>query len=87
MWFSEKDVKWIAGQGLDHIQIRVSGKEISDPDQGLNRERLKILDSAIKWCVKAKLGTVISLMDFPDKLVDKTLPKEEQSEQQIEHMA
>lgn len=80
LWFAEKDVKWIANQGLDHLQIRVSGSEISNTDTSLNKKRLAILDSVITWSQKQKMGTILTLMSFPEFEIDATLTEVKQTE-------
>lgn len=80
LWFAEKDVKWIANQGLDHLQIRISGSEISNKNASLNKERLAILDSVILWGKKENLGTILTLMSFPKFKIDTTQTKVKQTE-------
>lgn len=78
-WFNYKEVKWVANQGFDHIQIRLSGEYITNDKGEILKERLSPLDSAIIWSRKEKMGTVISLMDFPKFKIDSTLAKETQT--------
>lgn len=78
-WFNATDVAWIARQGLDHIQIRVSGVEVTNPDNTLNLQRLSVLDSAIVWCKRENLGTIITLMEFPGFDIDSTLSVADQN--------
>jgi hypothetical protein len=79
-WFSKKDVEWIAATGIDHIQLYVSGREISNPDNTINYQKLSVVDSAIAWCKEAKTGIVLTITQFPDFAVDTTLAKEDQAE-------
>lgn len=79
-WFNGKDAAWIAAAGLDHIQLFVSCKEITNEDLSLNLTKLAAVDSVISWCKKASLGTIISLVQFPVFSVDTTLTKEQQQE-------
>lgn len=81
-WFSEKDVQWIARQGLDHMVIRVSGREVSD-ENGLNVKRMAVLDSAISWAAREKLGVIIHLQEYPLHVKDSTAGIMQQEAQQL----
>lgn len=84
LWFDYEDAKWIAAQGLDHIQIRVSGKEISGDNGIINDQRLVILDSAIVWAERESIGVVLALMEFPIFSFDSLSIPEEQKNKQLE---
>lgn len=75
-WFNKTDVEWVSEQKFDHIQLYVSGEEISNPDYSLNKERIAVLDSVISWNKKEKLGTIITLSRFPEFKIDTLLSKE-----------
>lgn len=86
-FFNPKDVKWIAEQGLDHIQIRLSGSLIANEENVINSERLSALESAITWAQKEKLGVIINLMNFPEFKVDTTLSQSVQDEINLKKQA
>lgn len=78
-WFNHEEVKWVANQGLDHIQIPLSGNLITDDNGEIIKDRLAPLDSAIVWSKKEKIGTIINLMNFPEFKIDSTLSEETQA--------
>lgn len=79
-WFNKKDIAWIAATGIDHIQLYVAIREIINPDNSLNYQKLSVINSFIEWSKALKLGTVLNLVQFPDFKADSTLPKAKQDE-------
>lgn len=64
-WFSEKDVEWIARQGIDHVQFYVSVREVFKPDDTFDLTKLAAVDSAVEWCRKAGLGVILTFTSTP----------------------
>lgn len=60
-WFGEKDVKWIADTGIDHLKLYVSAKDVFKADDSPDLEKLAAVDSAIGWTQRAGLGIVLTL--------------------------
>jgi len=86
-FFNQKDVKWIANQGLDHIQIRLSGSMVSDENNQMNLPRLSALSSAISWAQKEKLGVIINLRNFPKYKIDTSLSQGAQDALKLQKQA
>jgi len=60
-WFTEKDVRFIAEQGFDHIRLPVDEKELWLLDGRPNADEFKRLVTAIEWCRKAGLRVIVDL--------------------------
>ena len=60
-WFTEKDVRFIAKQGFDHIRLPVDEKELWSPDGRPIDSEFKRLVTAIGWCQKAGLRVIVDL--------------------------
>jgi len=60
-WFTEKDVRFIAKQGFDHIRLPVDEKELWSADGRPIESEFKRLVTAIDWCQKAGLRVIVDL--------------------------
>ena len=60
-WFTEKDVRFIAQQGFDHIRLPVDEKELWSADGRPIAAEFQRLVTAIEWCQKAKLRVIVDL--------------------------
>jgi endoglucanase len=60
-WFTDKDVRFIAEQGFDHIRLPVDEKELWSADGRPIESEFKRLVSAIDWCQKAGLRVIVDL--------------------------
>ena len=60
-WFTEKDVRFIAKQGFDHIRLPVDEKELWSAEGRPIESEFKRLVSAIDWCQKAGLRVIVDL--------------------------
>lgn len=60
-WFTEDDVKLIAGLGFDHIRIPIDEEQMFDENLEMETEAFQLLHSAISWCEKAGLKVLVDL--------------------------
>jgi endoglucanase len=60
-WITEKDIRFIAEQGFDHVRLPVDEKELWLEDGRLNKPELARMVQAIEWCRKAGLRVVVDL--------------------------
>ena len=60
-WFTEDDVKLIAGLGFDHIRIPVDEVQMFDENMSMQKEAFDLLHSAISWCEDAGLRVIVDL--------------------------
>ncbi len=60
-WFTEKDVRFIAEQGFDHIRLPVDEKELWTKDGQPIESEFKRLVTAIEWSRQAGLRVIVDL--------------------------
>ena len=60
-WITEKDIRFIAEQGFDHVRLPIDEKELWLPDGTMNEPEFKRLITAIGWCRQAKLRVIVDL--------------------------
>ncbi len=60
-WFTEKDVRFIAKQGFDHIRLPVDEKELWTKEGRPIEGEFQRLVTAIEWCRKAGLRVIVDL--------------------------
>ena len=60
-YITEKDIKYIASLGFDHIRLGFDQIVIEDGKGGYRPEILKLLDDFIGWCEKYNLNIVFNL--------------------------
>src|SRR5262245_16739759 len=60
-YFTEKDVKYLASIGFDHIRIPVDEEQMWKEDGTKDAEAFSLLKQALDWCSKYKLDAVVDL--------------------------
>ena len=60
-YITEKDIKYIASLGFDHIRLGFDQIVIKDGNGSYRPEILKLIDSFIEWCEKYNLNIVLNL--------------------------
>jgi endoglucanase len=70
-WFQEADVRWIAGQGFDHLRIPIDGRWVWRADKTLDEERLAPLVRALHWARDLGLGAVVDMHFLPGGTYDR----------------
>ena len=60
-YFTEKDVKYLAGLGFDHIRIPVDEEQLWKEDGQEDAEGFSLLKQALDWCGKYKLDAIVDL--------------------------
>jgi endoglucanase len=60
-WFTEEDVKRIAGWGFDHIRLPVDEVQLWADDGSREEEAFQLLDNALNWCASAGLRVIVDL--------------------------
>ncbi|MDZ7314680.1 MAG: glycoside hydrolase family 5 protein [candidate division KSB1 bacterium] len=60
-WFTEKDVQFLAGLGLDHLRIPIDEEQMWDEQGNQEAEAFALLNSGLDWCAKYKLRAVVDL--------------------------
>lgn len=60
-YFTEKDVKYLAGLGFDHIRIPVDEEQLWKEDGQEDAEAFSLLKNALDWCNKYKLDAIVDL--------------------------
>lgn len=60
-WFTQDDVRHIAGLGFDHIRLPFDEEQLWDEQGNLEPEALQLLESALDWCQEAGLRVVLDL--------------------------
>jgi len=60
-YFTEKDVKYLAGLGFDHIRIPVDEEQLWKEDGQEDAEGFNLLKQALDWCRKYKLDAIVDL--------------------------
>ncbi len=60
-WFTEKDARFIAEQGFDHIRLPVDEKELWAADGRPIESEFARLLTAVEWCRKAGLRVIVDL--------------------------
>jgi endoglucanase len=60
-WIGEEDIRFIAGQGFDHIRIPLDERELWLPSGQLNEPELSRLLRAIDWARQAEMRTIVDL--------------------------
>ncbi len=60
-WFTEKDIRFIAKQGFDHIRLPVDEKELWTNDGQPIEKEFQRLVTAIDWCREAGLRVIVDL--------------------------
>jgi endoglucanase len=60
-WITEKDIRFIAGQGFDHVRLPVDEKELWFEDGSPNRPEIARVVQAIEWCRDADLRVIVDL--------------------------
>jgi endoglucanase len=60
-FFTESDVKYLAGLGFDHIRIPVDEEQLWKEDGQKDPEAFSLLKNALDWCRKYKLDVIVDL--------------------------
>ena len=60
-YFTEKDVKYLAGLGFDHIRIPVDEMQLWLENGQQDQEAFSLLHQALNWCKKYNLKAVVDL--------------------------
>lgn len=60
-WFTQSDVKYLAGLGFDHLRLPVDEEQLWDEKGQINREAMDLLHSALAWCAEYKLKVIVDL--------------------------
>ena len=60
-YFTEKDVKYLAGLGFDHIRIPVDEEQLWKEDGSGDNDGFTLLKQALDWCKKYKLDAIVDL--------------------------
>lgn len=60
-YFTEKDVKYLAGLGFDHIRIPVDEEQLWKQDGQKDAEAFSLLKNALDWCQNYKLDAIVDL--------------------------
>lgn len=58
-WFDQEDIKWIASNGFDHIQINVDVRWWFSENEEENNKNINIYKKAVDWANKERLGVVL----------------------------
>src|SRR5688500_20134476 len=53
-FFTEKDVKYLAGLGFDHIRIPVDEEQLWKEDGQQDAEAFSLLKQALDWCKRSE---------------------------------
>jgi endoglucanase len=61
LYFTEEDVKYLAGLGFDHIRIPVDEEQLWKEDNQKDTEAFSLLKNALDWCKKYKLDVIVDL--------------------------
>jgi endoglucanase len=61
VYFTEEDVKYLAGLGFDHIRIPVDEEQLWKEDNQKDIEAFILLKNALGWCKKYKLDVIVDL--------------------------
>src|SRR5436190_13301965 len=60
-FFTEKDVKYLAGLGFDHIRIPVDEEQLWKENGQKDAEAFSLLLQSLDWCKKYNLDAVVDL--------------------------
>ena len=60
-FFTEKDVKLIAGLGYDHIRLPIDEEQLWDENGNREKEAFELLNNAIRWSRDNELKVVVDL--------------------------
>ena len=60
-WFTQADVKRIAGWGMDHIRIPVDEEQMWTKDGQREEEAFALLRDVLEWCAAEKLKVIVDL--------------------------
>lgn len=60
-YITEKDIKYIASLGMDHIRLGFDQIVIEKEPYTYREETLRLIDNFISWCEKYKLNIVLNL--------------------------
>src|SRR6266540_1601571 len=60
-YFTEKDVKYLAGLGFDHLRIPVDEVQLWQENGQKDEEGFSLLQDALNWCKEYKLKAVVDL--------------------------
>jgi endoglucanase len=60
-WLTEKDIRFIAEQGFDHVRLPVDEKELWLEDGSPNQPEIARMVQAIEWCRSAGLRVIVDL--------------------------
>ena len=60
-YFTEKDVKYLAGLGFDHLRIPIDEMQLWHENGEKDEEAFSLLQNALEWCAKYKLKAVVDL--------------------------
>jgi endoglucanase len=60
-YFTEKDVKYLAGLGFDHLRIPIDEMQLWLENGQKDEEAFSLLQDALNWCAKYNLKAVVDL--------------------------
>lgn len=64
-WFTERDVRWIAAHGFDHIRFPIDARLWLKADGSLDPAKIKPFENAIHWCRTYHLGVILDVHFLP----------------------
>jgi endoglucanase len=60
-WFTQEDVRRIAGMGFDHIRIPIDEVQMWDESGGAHAEAFDLLQKALDWCEDTGMRAIVDL--------------------------
>ncbi|HDQ45529.1 MAG TPA: glycoside hydrolase family 5 protein [bacterium] len=60
-WFTEQDVAFLAGLGLDHLRIPVDEEQLWDEAGEKEPEAFRLLHAGLEWCARHNLRAIVDL--------------------------
>ena len=60
-FFTEKDVQFLAGLGLDHLRIPIDEEQMWDEEGKQEAEAFELLNNALDWCAQYNLRVIVDL--------------------------
>jgi endoglucanase len=60
-WFTQEDVRHIAGMGFDHIRIPIDEEQMWDESGQAHPEAFSLLQKALDWCEDSGLRAIVDL--------------------------
>jgi len=64
-YVSEKDFKWLAKQGYDHVRLPVDGSPLINDDGSINSGMFEAIDQTIDWATGNGLNVLLDIHELP----------------------